>query len=198
MKIYCAGIFSKSESGRTAIVACEKDLASFSFFQRGSIGEFMEFFSKTLVERTAPGTRQQFEEQSYMFDVHVRHDGTAGVVITDAEYPVRVGFTLINQIVDEFLQRYPREAWTENRADMPFPELKNHLQRYQNPSEADAMMRVQKDLDETKIILHQTMQSVLDRGEKIEDLVTRSDQLSSTSKAFYKTAKKTNSCCVVS
>ena len=37
---------------------------------------------------------------------------------------------------------------------------------------------------------HKTIESVLERGEKINDLVDRSNALSAQSKAFYKTAKK--------
>jgi len=39
------------------------------------------------------------------------------------------------------------------------------------------------------------MDSLLQRGEKLDDLVTKSDMLSAQSKMFYKTSKKTNSCC---
>ena len=42
------------------------------------------------------------------------------------------------------------------------------------------------------------MQSLLDRGEKLDDLISKSEDLSMQSKSFYKTAKKTNSCCVSS
>jgi synaptobrevin homolog YKT6 len=38
---------------------------------------------------------------------------------------------------------------------------------------------------------------VLERGERLEDLVDRSGELSAQSKLFYKQAKKTNSCCAV-
>jgi synaptobrevin homolog YKT6 len=68
-------------------------------------------------------------------------------------------------------------------------------------------MRVQQELDETKIILvrmsfvgnrfeahacsqHKTIESVLQRGEKLDNLVERSTALSVQSKMFYKTAKK--------
>jgi len=51
-------------------------------------------------------------------------------------------------------------------------------------------MKVQAELDETKIILHKTIESVLQRGEKLDNLVERSDALSSQSRLFYKTAKK--------
>lgn len=40
------------------------------------------------------------------------------------------------------------------------------------------------------ILQHKTIESVLERGEKINDLVDRSNALSAQSKAFYKTAKK--------
>ncbi|PVH70414.1 hypothetical protein DL98DRAFT_521623 [Cadophora sp. DSE1049] len=58
-------------------------------------------------------------------------------------------------------------------------------------------MRVQRELDETKIVLHKTIESVLERNVKLEDLVMKSEGLSSQSKLFYKQAKKQNSCCLV-
>ncbi|KAI7371939.1 hypothetical protein KC336_g20721, partial [Hortaea werneckii] len=53
------------------------------------------------------------------------------------------------------------------------------------------------ELDETKIVLHKTIESVLERGEKIDSLVAKSDGLSAQSKMFYTQAKKQNSCCVM-
>jgi synaptobrevin family protein YKT6 len=51
-------------------------------------------------------------------------------------------------------------------------------------------MKVQAELDETKVVLHKTIESVLQRGEKLDSLVERSDALSTQSRLFYKTAKK--------
>ena len=77
-------------------------------------------------------------------------------------------------------------------------------------------MRVQNDLDDTKVVLvscvcatlwkwgwvimssslfqsfsltfsqHETIEQLLERGEKLDDLVQKTDKLSGTSKAFYK------------
>lgn len=95
------------------------------------------------------------------------------------------------------------------------PELKEYLTKYQDPQQADSIMKIQKELDETKIVLHKTIESVLQRGEKIDDLVAKSDGLSAQSKMFYSKclrqqglvsmmannftaqAKKQNSCCVI-
>jgi synaptobrevin family protein YKT6 len=78
-----------------------------------------------------------------------------------------------------------------------FPILESYLKKYQNPAEADSIMKVQKELDETKIVLHKTFESILERGEKLDDLVYKSDRLSAQSKTFYKASKSTNSCCVI-
>lgn len=54
---------------------------------------------------------------------------------------------------------------------------------------------VLKTLDETKAVLHQTIDQVLARGEKLDDLVHKSARLSETSKMFYTQAQKHNSFC---
>lgn len=85
-----------------------------------------------------------------------------------------------------------------NPQTIVYEDLKEWLSKYQDPKQADAMSRVQSELDETKVILHDTMESLLKRGENLDDLVTKSDHLSLQSKHFYKQAKKTNSwCCIV-
>ena len=39
---------------------------------------------------------------------------------------------------------------------------------------------------------HNTIEAVLERGEKLDDLVEKSESLSGQSKAFYKTVRNTN------
>ena len=65
----------------------------------------------------------------------------------------------------------------------------------QDPAQADKLTKIQRDLDETKVILHKTIESMLERGEKLDSLVDKSSDLSMASQMFYKQARKTNSCC---
>ena len=65
----------------------------------------------------------------------------------------------------------------------------------QDPAVADKLTKIQRDLDDTKVVLHQTIESMLNRGEKLENLVDKSSDLSMASQLFYKQARKTNSCC---
>ena len=99
--------------------------------------------------------------------------------------------------MDDFTAAFPKwEAETRNEA-LTWPEMEETITKYQDPAEADQLMRIQKNLDETRDVLHNTIDSVLQRGEKLEDLVDRSGELSGQSKLFYKNAKKANSCCAV-
>jgi synaptobrevin homolog YKT6 len=124
----------------------------------------MSLFSKTVAERTRPGQRQDVEEQSYTFHAYARSEGVAGIIISDHEYPALVAHQLLGKVVDDFLSKFPRSSWAHSNAEVPFPVLKEYLQKYQDPQAADGIMKIQKELDETKIVLHKTIESVLERG----------------------------------
>ncbi|KAF3036144.1 palmitoyltransferase [Didymella heteroderae] len=160
----------------------------------------LTFFAGEVAQRTRPGQRQDVEEKEYTFHAYGRTEGVCGIVITDDEYPTMVAHRVLSKIVDEFVSKYPRTAYANFAKGSPqlsFPELKQYIAQYQDPAQADSIVKIQKELDETKIVLHKTIESVLERGEKIDNLVAKSDGLSAQSKMFYTQAKKQNSCCVV-
>lgn len=201
MKIYYIGVL---KAGQDAVELCKaKDVSQFSFFERSSVDQFMTFFSTTIAARTNKGQRQSIEEGNYMGHVYARQEGLAGVVISDKEYPVRVSFSILNKVLDEYLAQHPKQDWetatnaNKQSLNLAFPPLEEYLKKYQDPHQADALLRVQQELDETKIVLHKTIDSVLQRGEKLDTLVDKSEALSASSKLFYSQAKKTNSCCVL-
>ena len=157
------------------------------------------FLTKTFTKRTEPGQRQSVEHEGYVVHCYVRSDGLGGTVTTDQEYPARVAFVLLGQLLDDFCNEHG-DSWKTVTApeSVVFGKAEEYLQKYQNPAEADKVTKIQKDLDETTQILHKTIDSVLERGVKLDNLVDKSNDLSAQSKLFYKSAKKTNSCCVVS
>ncbi|KAK7110336.1 synaptobrevin homolog YKT6-like [Littorina saxatilis] len=198
MRLFALTVAYKGSDGKVNQLKAAHELSSFGYFQRGSIREFMDFTSKILVERTALCSRASVKEQEYICHVYVRRDGLGAVLIGDHEYQQRVAHTLLNKVLDEFTAKYSSPQWAIlKESDVNFPQLQDYLQKYQNPKEADAMTKIQSELDETKIILHNTIEAVLQRGEKLDDLVDKSEGLSMQSKAFYKTAKKTNQCCII-
>ncbi|XP_040270505.1 synaptobrevin homolog YKT6 [Bufo bufo] len=195
MRLYSLSILYKGDY-KVHLLKSAYDVSSFSFFQRSSLQEFMTFTSQLIVERSDKGSRSSVKEQEYLCHVYVRNDSLAGVVIADAEYPQRVCFTLLDKVLEEFSTQVERIDWPSGSpATIQYNALDSYLAKYQNPRDADPMSKVQAELDETKIILHNTMESLLQRGEKLDDLVSKSEVLGTQSKAFYKTARKQNSCC---
>ncbi|KAF2860282.1 snare-like protein [Piedraia hortae CBS 480.64] len=196
MKLLYIGVL-RNDSTPAVELCAERDLSSYSRFTRSSVGEFMSMFSKTVAERTKVGQRQDVEEQSYTFHAYARSEGVAGIIISDHDYPALVAHQLLGKILDEFLTQNPRSSWSGPSPRCSFPALKDYIVKYQDPHQADSIMKIQQELDETKIVLHKTIESVLERGEKIDSLVAKSDDLSAQSKMFYGQAKKQNACCVL-
>lgn len=128
-----------------------------------SIAEFMNFFSRTVAERTSSGQRQSIQENSYTAHVFSRaSDNLCGVIVTDQEYPVRVVFSLLNKILEEFSLSFSRSVWEAKAEEskrsgkqvlLDWAKLGEYIVKYQDPKQADTIMKVQQELDETKIIL---------------------------------------------
>jgi synaptobrevin homolog YKT6 len=58
---------------------------------------------------------------------------------------------------DEFISKHPRSDYAI--ANLPerslaFPQLADYIKKYQDPSQADSIMKIQQELDQTKIVLY--------------------------------------------
>ncbi|TQD82882.1 hypothetical protein C1H46_031547 [Malus baccata] len=105
---------------------------------------------------------------------------------------------LLKLVLDEYQKAFG-DSWRTAQQDgtQPWPYLSEALTKFQDPAEADKLLKIQRELDETKIILHKTIDSVLARGERLDSLVEKSSDLSAASQMFYKQAKQANSCCTI-
>lgn len=154
------------------------NLTIIGYFQRTQFIEFTKFTSRTVVDRVGYG-RHSVTKGEFVVHVFKSHSGLTAAMITDKEYPERVAQAYLfdninngdNTVID----------WNV----------------IQDPVKFDRITRVQSDLNDTMLILHNTIEGILERGERLNDLVERSSDLSVQSKIFYKTARKNNSCCVV-
>jgi len=74
MKVYSLSVILAPSSGSSVILQKADSLETFTYFQRGSVSEFMTFTSTTLAERTPLGGRQsiQDDKSNYVFHVYKR------------------------------------------------------------------------------------------------------------------------------
>lgn len=92
------------------------------------------------------------------------------MLVSDSEYPVRVAFSLLNKMLDEFMVKVSKTSWQARANSIAlsgqipskgdgivksseFPQAQEYLARYQDPRQADTILRVQQELDDTKIVL---------------------------------------------
>ncbi|KAH7007701.1 putative snare protein [Ilyonectria destructans] len=197
MQLYYIGII-RIEPKPAYEVCAEKNLSSFSRFTRTSYGEFMTATAKIIAERTRPGQRLDVDVKDSKIHSYYRSGGgVCGIIISGQQYPNLVAHQLLNKIVDEFLTQHPPSSWVTDQPALLIPELKAYLVKYQDPLQADSILKIHRDVNETKIIIHKSTESVVERDENIDDLMIQSEDLSTQSKLFYQQAKKENSCCVL-
>lgn len=179
------------------LLANASDVSHFGYFQRTSAKEFIIFVARTIAKRTPSGQRQSVQQEEYMVHAYNRN-GLCGVAFVDTQYPMRSAFSVVSKVLDEY-ERAFGNSWQIVQSDKAelWPFLNEALTKYQDPTEADKFLKIQKELDETKHILHRTIDSVLDRGERLDSLVEKSSDLSMASQVFYKQAKKANQCCTI-
>eukprot|EP01098_Paradermamoeba_levis_P008675 TRINITY_DN3589_c0_g1_i1.p1 TRINITY_DN3589_c0_g1~~TRINITY_DN3589_c0_g1_i1.p1 ORF type:complete len:200 (-),score=58.15 TRINITY_DN3589_c0_g1_i1:352-951(-) len=175
------------------------ELSSFGWLQKGSVQEFLVFVSREVVKRTKIPDRQTISEQGHLCHVQTRPDGLSCAVVTDQEYPPRVAYSLILAAFEEFLKVNPDQWKAVANQDVLInvPAIEGLLKQYQDPNEADKIMKIQKDLDETKDVLIKSIDQLLERGEKLDTLAQRSEDLSISTKQFVSKSQELNSCCLI-
>jgi synaptobrevin family protein YKT6 len=99
--------------------------------------------------------------------------------------------------MDKFVAKEFHWQATQTDTEFEFPMLADLLVKYQNPTAADSLMKLQKDIDSTKDIVIRTIDQLLDRGEKLETLAAKSDDLCFQSRVFVEKSSEMNSCCVI-
>eukprot|EP01059_Diplonema_ambulator_P036826 TRINITY_DN9409_c0_g1_i1.p1 TRINITY_DN9409_c0_g1~~TRINITY_DN9409_c0_g1_i1.p1 ORF type:complete len:225 (+),score=40.36 TRINITY_DN9409_c0_g1_i1:62-676(+) len=200
-KMFSIMLFMAKGVEKPVILTSAMDVNSFSFMQRSSVKQFITFISRTVAGATKPETRQQVVEKENRVYAHARSDGLVCVVITNDAYPERVAFTVCSATLVEFGEKFAGQYNTPSSLVdncIQWPDLQKTLEKYQKPAEADQILKIQRDLEDIQTIMLQNLDKVLERGEKIGDLVEKSTDLTETSKTFYKTAKKTNKgCCLI-
>ncbi|KAK4493036.1 hypothetical protein RD792_017733 [Penstemon davidsonii] len=175
------------EGSDPVILVNASDLSSFGFFQRPSVKEFIIFVGRTVAKRTPPGQRQSVQNDEYKVHSY-NQNGLCVLGFMDDHYPVRSAFSLLNKVMDEYQKNFG-DSWKTVQTDnaQQWPYLSEALTKFQDPAEADKLLKIQRELDETKIILHKTIDSVLERGEKLDSLVEKSSDLSAASQVCIST-----------
>jgi len=122
-------------------------------------------------------------EVPYLTDVicccYKNRDGLASVIMTKNYKHMRIIIELTYKLIN----------------DLGNHDLDTIARQYADPASVDKIVKVQDELDKTIETMHVAIEKVLERGENIEDLVKKTDELNESTRIFVNDAKKLNSCC---
>ena len=174
MAQYCFGIYLWKDKTEKYIT----DLSMFNYFIRTRIQDFMIASAKEIISRSENHSivdvELNFNKKFYL--VGVKNIDISCFIFTTEENPHTHLVALAKYIIHkELADSIPKN----------FEYITTELKYIQ----------ILRELDNIKYIMVENIDTLLKRGENLDNLVERTDHLSEESKIFYKRTKKMNSCC---
>ena len=149
--------------------------------------------TRVLLSKISP----QDNKMSYVYDKHVFHyivqNSITFLCMADEDFTRRVPFMFLENIRQLFLERYGDRARTAIAFAMneEFSRvLQTQLEYYNSDPSADNIGRVRSQINDVKDVMVQNIEKVLERGEKIELLVDKTDRLNQQAFKFEKQSKR--------
>jgi synaptobrevin family protein YKT6 len=147
------------------------DLSMLWFYQKGVAKEHIKFNSRTIAGRIPPGNKASvtLENDIGVCYCYTTKDNISATAITDKDYPEKAAFILLNNLIMDF-----RETFSSNPAvyegvtsdvELPYPKINEFLNKWQDPTEADKLLKIEKELHEVKEIIHKNLADLLKKGE---------------------------------
>ncbi|XP_046394531.1 vesicle-associated membrane protein 7 [Ischnura elegans] len=154
-------------------------------------GNFAEVTAQIIQKIGPENTKLTYSHGSYLFH-YIYEDGIIYMCITDDEFERSRAFLYLNEIKRRFNSTYGARAQTAIAYSMntDFSKvLANEMKHYSESQDIDMISRVRGELDEITQILVENIDNVTMRGEKLELLVNKTEDLSSNAVSFRKTSR---------
>mmetsp|Transcript_18667 Transcript_18667/g.33756 ORF Transcript_18667/g.33756 Transcript_18667/m.33756 type:complete len:220 (+) Transcript_18667:685-1344(+) len=153
-------------------------------------GNFQTMAMK-LLTKVRPDTSVSYSyENQYIFHYHNERNITF-LCMTDAGFAKRSAYEFLFDVRDRFFTKYGVESKTllPHSIEREFAdEMKGRIHYYNSDPSSDRIRTVKANIDRTKDIMIENIDKVLARGEKIEMLVMKTQQMSEDAISLRKTA----------
>jgi hypothetical protein len=177
MKLYGLLIYNTNHQ----LVYDNYNLDDVFFMFRSKIQEGIKNFTSKLVTIAEKDNYYQVNENRGDVEMSV-HFFKYHIAITSPDYPRHAIYQLFNVLMSN--------NFDKGTTDSLFT-------AYQDPVKISNILKTKKEIDETKVILLDSIEKLLERGEKIDNLVDKTEELVRLSEQFRIKAEDLNSCCVL-
>lgn len=162
--------------------ACIADLRKI----KHEVGERKKFrpLAEKLLAHSALEVRKSYLDENEGITVnYISEGGRIWLNVADRGLKTRVAFAYL-----EYIKRRSPEGGTRSGEDSITPLMSSQLNTY--TSDTDRITQVNQEIEAIKEVMLENMASVLVRGEKLEDLAEKSDNLAADAKLFNRNASK--------
>lgn len=194
--------FIRKDENNAHLLCIHDKLGSFSFFSRSRYRQFMRMICRE-------GVKVHCYDEPYVgtriddWAVHIlrshRNPFLFGAIISSKSYNRAVCKKMLVDLLEDLHTSFKGDFKKINR-DIQLVDFSHPLKllEFENAESYCRVTKLRGDIDNVKEIMLNTVDVVLERSVKIEDLVEKSSDLSESSKIFYRRAKSLNSrCCSV-
>lgn len=135
-------------------------------------------------------------KMSYCYDDYIFHyivdQGMTFLCMADEETKRRTTFAFLEDVMKAWREKYfavEQTALAFSLDDVFKPVLQQRIEFYNNNPSADNISRVQAQIDTVKDVMVENIDRVLERGEKIELLVDKTDRLNQQAFKFERSSR---------
>eukprot|EP01086_Lenisia_limosa_P000392 TRINITY_DN106_c0_g1_i1.p1 TRINITY_DN106_c0_g1~~TRINITY_DN106_c0_g1_i1.p1 ORF type:complete len:251 (+),score=63.09 TRINITY_DN106_c0_g1_i1:129-881(+) len=145
----------------------------------------------TTITRTLLSKIDQ-EKMSYVYDKHafhhIIHDGMTFLCMADEAMGRNIPFAFLEDIKNRWVSTYSDQGKTAMSYAMnqDFPKILQKQMNYFNNSGNEKVTAIQGEVDEVQSIMQDNIDKVIGRGERIDLLVGKSENLNTTAFRFKK------------
>lgn len=169
---------SLTEPDTLKILKEEYNLRAFNFLARGHIKDALRTITLKITQSLETNQLQEItqEVQGKVYKFYMKvDDGLVCMGCIQEEYPIDLIDSVLDKVKDS--------------------DLKSLMNEYKDPKKFNTTEKIAKELEDTKVILTRTLESVMLRGEKLGELTDSAQKLEIKSKKLFEKAKDQNKCC---
>eukprot|EP01025_Chloroclados_australasicus_P055593 TRINITY_DN6774_c0_g1_i1.p3 TRINITY_DN6774_c0_g1~~TRINITY_DN6774_c0_g1_i1.p3 ORF type:complete len:227 (-),score=20.74 TRINITY_DN6774_c0_g1_i1:701-1381(-) len=180
--------FYHSLVARGTVSLAEQTLPSVSI----NVGPLTHKVLQKLVDQNVQdGSRLAFQHEKYWYHI-LTSEGFTFMCIVDDKASKRLIYAYLEDISNEFIKRYKDRA--ANAIALEYdaeygPVMKEKMNFYSKNPNADQLDRMKMKVSNVKDIMVSNIERVLERGEKLDVLQNKTDELEEQSTVFKRKAK---------
>lgn len=168
-----------------AVIAKETTVLAESASSEGNFASAAANIIEKIAEQQKPYQKLTYVYDQYLFH-YIVENGLIFMCMADSETGRRVPFTFLEDVKKQFTETYG------DRVINALPYGMNEFSRVLSAQmekyagEGSIIRQVQGEIDQVRDVMVQNIEKVLDRGERIEILVNKTDSLNSAAFQFKK------------